>query len=195
MMIKERDLSGKIYPDIMIDLETMGNGSDSAIVSIAAVEFDINTGEMGGSFYSKVSLESCVRAGLKMYPSTVLWWMKQSEEARAEISSGGGMELDEMLAQLAEFMNPSSRTIKNNVNVWANSPRFDLGILQTAYGLFNRPIPWDFRNERDVRTLASYDPASKNSVAFEGTPHNPLHDCIHQIRYCRLIHGPLNSHF
>ena len=41
---------------IMIDLETMGNKSYSAIVSIGAVKFDIKTGETGETFYRNVNL-------------------------------------------------------------------------------------------------------------------------------------------
>jgi DNA polymerase III epsilon subunit-like protein len=44
------------YPDetnlghVMLDLETMGKRAGCAIVSIGAVEFDINTGEIGRTF-------------------------------------------------------------------------------------------------------------------------------------------------
>lgn len=162
----------------------MGTGADAAILSIGAVSFDINTGEIGSTFHVKVSLESCVRAGLKMDVSTVLWWLKQNDDARRAVSDGVGMELKEALEQLERFIKPG-------VNVWANSPRFDLGILQTAYRLFDKNIPWDFRKERDVRTLVSYDTETAKSIAFDGTLHNPVHDCIHQIRVCVAIHGPL----
>ena len=45
--------------------------------------------------------------------------------------------------------------------IWGNSPRFDLGILQDAYRALNMKIPWDFRKERDVRTLVSFIPEIK----------------------------------
>ena len=35
---------------VMIDIETMGNMSHSAIVSVGAVRFDLETGEIGEKF-------------------------------------------------------------------------------------------------------------------------------------------------
>ncbi len=61
----------------MLDLETMGNTSNAAIISIAAVYFD-ETG-VGRSFYHKVSLGSSCAIGLEMDADTVLWWLKQSD--------------------------------------------------------------------------------------------------------------------
>lgn len=44
--------------NIMLDLETMGNGSKAAIVSIGAVFFNPLTGETGSEFYQVVSINS-----------------------------------------------------------------------------------------------------------------------------------------
>ncbi|MBK0004878.1 3'-5' exonuclease, partial [Erwinia sp. S38] len=43
---------------LMIDLETMGNKPNAAIVSIGAVFFEPDSGEIGNTFYSNVQLES-----------------------------------------------------------------------------------------------------------------------------------------
>jgi DNA polymerase III epsilon subunit-like protein len=42
--------------DVMLDLETMGNGPRAAIVAIGAVEFDPDTGTVGERFYRAVDL-------------------------------------------------------------------------------------------------------------------------------------------
>lgn len=176
------DMSGKSFSDMMIDIETMGEGSDAAIVSIAAVEFNIETGECGRELSLKVSLQSGVSKGMVMDPSTVLWWMRQSDEARAKITDNDGLDLVTALNTLSHFIEDSSR--RAPINVWANSPRFDLGILQTAYKKIGCKIPWDFRRERDLRTLESFAPQIRAHTLFEGTPHDPLDDCKHQIKYC-----------
>ena len=176
------DMSGKSFSDMMIDIETMGEGSDAAIVSIAAVEFNIETGECGRELSLKVSLQSGVSKGMVMDPSTVLWWMRQSDEARAKITDNDGLDLVTALNTLSHFIEDSSR--RAPINVWANSPRFDLGILQTAYKKIGCKIPWNFRRERDLRTLESFAPQIRAHTLFEGTPHDPLDDCKHQIKYC-----------
>ena len=61
--------------------------------------------------------------------------------------------------------------------------------FEAAYFAIGRgeTLPWYFRNERDVRTLVSFDPAVKFEIPFTGTIHNPIDDCIHQINYCSKI--------
>jgi len=51
------------YTDVMLDLETMGRKSNSALVSIGAVEFNLETGETGKEFYEVIDLQSCLDVG------------------------------------------------------------------------------------------------------------------------------------
>lgn len=165
--------------DIMLDIETMGNGSCSSIVSIGAVEFDINTGKTGKTFYLGVDLQSCLDAGLKVDASTVYWWLGQSDEARAAICKKGA-SLSSALISFSAFCDKTK-------NIWGNSARFDMGILSDAYRVIGLGLPWDFRNERDVRTLVAFAPEIKKKAVFKGTEHNPIDDCKFQIQYCSKI--------
>ena len=78
-------VSGSSFQHLMLDIETMGNESFSSIVSIGAVEFDINTGKTGKGFYTNVDLQSCINLGLIINASTVMWWLKQNEQARKDM--------------------------------------------------------------------------------------------------------------
>ncbi|HHE8470041.1 TPA: 3'-5' exoribonuclease, partial [Klebsiella pneumoniae] len=73
------------YVHVMVDLETMGKKYNAPIVAIGAVVFDPATGSIGESFYKVVCLESSVNWGAVIDPSTVIWWLKQSSEARSAI--------------------------------------------------------------------------------------------------------------
>lgn len=170
------------FGHIMIDIETMGNESSVAIVSIGAVEFNMNTGETGKEFYTNVSLQSCLDIGLKINASTLMWWMKQSDEARKTLTDGSPLHIKEALLKFSEFVNECGG---KTAQVWGNSARFDLGILSDAYSKASFiGIPWDFRNERCVRTLVSFLPEIKNMTKFQGTAHNAIDDCHFQIKYC-----------
>lgn len=162
----------------MIDIETMGNKSFAAIVSIAAVEFDIKTGETKDVFSVDVDLKSSVGCGLKIDPSTVLWWLEQSKEAQDNINKDGE-SLRSALNKLSKFF-----VGKENHNVWGNSARFDMGIIENAYSVIGGSIPWKFYNERCVRTLSSLYPDIKKNMVFEGLAHDATDDCKHQIKYC-----------
>lgn len=171
---------------IMIDIETMGNSSNSAIVSIGAVKFDLNTGETGETFYRFVDLQSCLNIGLTVKGSTIMWWLQQSEEARKELYNNKGESIDVVLKDFSEFCT-------TDYEVWGNSPRFDLGILHDAYTKLGLPISWDFRKERDVRTLVSFLPDVKTYFVYKGVSHNALSDCYNQIEYCKIIWNTLNN--
>ena len=49
--------------DVMLDLETMGNGPHAAIIAIGAVKFDTQAQEIGEKFYTVIDLESAVAHG------------------------------------------------------------------------------------------------------------------------------------
>lgn len=179
----------KTFGHIMLDIETMGSNSNSAIVSIGAVEFNIQNGNTGREFYINVSLQSCLDMGLKINASTVMWWMAQSDEARKKFTEGGAVHIAEALQKFGEFVNDCG----SDSQIWGNSARFDLGIMSDAYSKNNVKIPWDFRQERCVRTLVSFLPEIKNMTKFLGTAHNPIDDCHFQIRYCSEIWNTINA--
>ena len=60
----------------MVDIETLGVSNNSVILSLAAVEFNKSTGETGKKFYKKISIESCLEAGLVIDADTLQWWME-----------------------------------------------------------------------------------------------------------------------
>ncbi|EEZ2476054.1 exonuclease, partial [Escherichia coli O157:H7] len=60
---------------LMIDLETMGKNPDAPIISIGAIFFDPQTGDMGPEFSKTIDLET---AGGVIDRDTIKWWLKQS---------------------------------------------------------------------------------------------------------------------
>ena len=173
------------FEHLMLDLETMGTDSYSSIVSIAAVEFDINTGKTGNEFYSNVCLQSCLDSGLHVSGDTVMWWMSQSDEARNGLLDERH-KLDVVLKAFSIFCD-------RRYYVWGNSASFDCGILKNAYEKLKMPVPWDFWNERCVRTLSILKPDIKRNFKNIGTPHNALDDCKFQIGYCSKIWASING--
>jgi hypothetical protein len=167
---------------LMLDLETMGNKSNAAIVSIGAVEFNINTGETGREFYERIHLQSAINAGLKAEGGTIMWWLQQSQEARDEICKVGD-NLNNVLEKLKSFMSNLGQ-----FHIWGNGLRFDVGILEDAYVACGyETMPWHPKRELDVRTLVLYAPEIKANWVMSGMLHNPIDDCKHQIGYCNAI--------
>lgn len=104
---------------LMIDLETMGNKPNAPIVSIGAVFFEPSTAELGADFYRVVSLKSAVRGGAVPDGDTILWWMQQSEEARAAICDKDAITISAALIKLNTFIRDNADSGK--VQVWGTA--------------------------------------------------------------------------
>lgn len=186
--------------NVMLDLETMGSGSKAAIVSIGAVFFDPLTGDIGAEFYQVVSLNSSAHYG-ELDPSTVIWWMQQSEEARAVFKDESKTTLKAALESFSNWINEHcdlNDKDKPEAVVWGNGATFDNVIMGNAYKATRLRQPWAFYNDRDVRTivdlgrqLRGVDP--KKDLELEGTAHNALDDAKFQVRYVSEIYKSLSN--
>ncbi|HDT5091192.1 TPA: 3'-5' exoribonuclease, partial [Klebsiella pneumoniae subsp. pneumoniae] len=179
------------YVHVMVDLETMGKKHNAPIVAIGAVVFDPATGSIGESFYKVVCLESSVNWGAVIDPSTVIWWLKQSSEARSALVNDDAIPLLDALLQFREFVSDNVAGGSKKAQVWGNGASFDNSILRSSYDCIAEDYPWEYWNDRDVRTMVElgqaigFDP--KTTIPFEGDRHNALADAIHQARYVSAI--------
>ena len=164
--------------EIMLDLETMGNGPEAAVVAIGAVEFDIQTRTTGRSFYSVISLDSAVAAGGIMDPATVLWWLQQSDDAR-KLFTQPGQTIAASLTNFAAWLAQAGPV--DDLKIWGNGAAFDNVILSSAYRRSGIPQPWQFRNDRCYRTLKGLYKHVK--MQRQGVHHNALDDAISQARH------------
>lgn len=167
--------------DVMIDLETMGQGPDAAIVAIGAIEFDRETREIGEKFYLTVDLESAVRLGGVMDPSTVMWWMRQSEHARQALD--GKTDIATALARFSGWLR--GRADLGQVRIWGNGSDFDNVILSSAYKRLLLPTPWKFWNNRCYRTWKNEH--HDVPMVRGGTHHNALDDAVSQAKHVLCV--------
>ncbi|UGC98032.1 3'-5' exoribonuclease [Oceanospirillum phage vB_OsaM_PD0307] len=171
---------------IFLDLETLGIKQDAPILVIAAYAVD--------SLGNKIA-RNCWRidpANATLYgesdPATVKWWSEQSDYAQElAFKQGPRLDLPEALAGLEAFIKPLADKYGDQCFVWGNAPTFDCSILRYAYEVIGRDVPWEFWQERDVRTMAWFGKwaghDAKKLTEFSGEPHVALHDARHQARY------------
>ncbi|HEH7441018.1 TPA: 3'-5' exoribonuclease [Escherichia coli] len=170
---------------LMIDLETMGKNPDAPIISIGAIFFDPQTGDMGPEFSKTIDLET---AGGVIDRDTIKWWLKQSREAQSAIMTDE-IPLDDALLQLREFIDENSGEFF--VQVWGNGANFENTILRRSYERQGIPCPWRYYNDRDVRTIVELGKAidfdARTAIPFEGERHNALDDARYQAKYVSVI--------
>lgn len=105
--LRDFDVSNEtpLFGHLMLDIETMGNESFSSIISIGALEFDIETGKTGKEFTVNVDLQSCIDLGLILTASTVMWWLQQNEQARKDLVEKTALPIQKALLEFSEFCN------------------------------------------------------------------------------------------
>ncbi|EEQ3297939.1 3'-5' exoribonuclease [Escherichia coli] len=177
--------TSRVWYHLMIDLETMGKNPDAPIISIGAIFFDPQTGDMGPEFSKTIDLET---AGGVIDRGTIKWWLKQSREAQSAIMTDE-IPLDDALLQLREFIDENSGEFF--VQVWGNGANFDNTILRRSYERQGIPCPWRYYNDRDVRTIVELGKAidfdARTAIPFKGERHNALDDARYQAKYVSAI--------
>ena len=175
----------------MVDIETLGTKANSVILSIAAVQFDLQTGKTGKEFNHSIDINSCLMEGLEIMEETLDWWTLHPT-AKEAWEKTIKQPLKDVLSLFRDYLGTLG-VAPSQIEIWGNSNRFDLGIIENAYSKTEQKIPWDFRGERDVRTLVSFAPWIKNSHLNGAKKdnkilHDALIDCKIQIEYCTEIY-------
>ena len=169
---------------IMLDLETLGNGSNAVITSIGAVEFIPEHGKIGQRFSIDVDPQSCKDLGLDMDVSAVLWWMKQSDKARAHFGRAK-TSISTALLKFSKFVDNISPSNPEDVEIWGNGAAFDNVILSNAYKAAQVARPWSYSNDRCFRTLrAMYPNVPQDDI---GISHCAVDDAEYQARLLMKI--------
>ncbi|MBP2856146.1 3'-5' exoribonuclease [Dickeya oryzae] len=173
---------------LMIDLEVMGKTPQAPIVAIGAVFFEPSTGEFGPEFYSPITLSSSMSTGGIPDAGTIMFWLDQSDAARAAIRVDA-QPLIVVLHAMSEFVNSNSNP--KYVQVWGNGASFDNVILRETCSRECFGDIWQWFNDRDVRTIVElgrtigFNP--KKDMPFDGEQHNALDDARHQAKYVSAI--------
>jgi hypothetical protein len=173
--------------DVMLDLETLGNGKNSALCQIGACYFDRHTGVVGETFKINVDVISTIRSGADLDGETVYWWLNQSEEARQSILAEPRIDINIAVILLNEFL-----AKENNVIIWSHAT-FDFVTIMETYKRLQVKPTFSFRSARDIRTLVDLAKVSVKDVKRDGVHHDALADCLHQVKYCVEAFNRINK--
>lgn len=162
--------------DIMVDLETLGNGKNACVTQIGSCYFDRYTGEITRTFFCNVDARSAMRSGAEMDAATVYWWLNQDKGAIDAMIKPPLDDITVAFTALNEFMRGAK-------NIWSHAT-FDFVILQETYKRLNIKPSFRYTYARDIRTLVDLSGIILNYTKREGVHHNALDDCLHQVKYC-----------
>lgn len=168
---------------VMIDVETLGIGLNAPIISIAAVLFNLHTGEYlttfahKETFYKKISLEENEKYNSYIEPETLRWWLRTDSELLYKTihrTKNNYTNFEETLKELKSFC--------LNKFIWARSPSFDITHLKRISNKVGIDLNFSYKKEMDVRTLFNLYPNIVREIKHDGEKHDALSDCIFQIK-------------
>ena len=168
----------------MIDLETLSTNPDAVILTVGGVKFDpLSQMKHWDDMYFRVDVNEQTEMKRDVMQDTVDWWSKQPKEISDEaFSDNNRIGLQDMIKKINKF--------SVGVDVfWCQGPLFDYAILQNIYKQLGHPVPWQYWQIRDSRTLFSLVQRDLNEKR-QGI-HNALEDSIFQARKVQKIYRQL----
>ena len=178
---------------VMLDLETLGTGPTSAVISIGAAAFDPwgKADSITQTFDQHVNIESAMKYGRVDAGALKFWVLHAPDSARVALRVGQrekAVDLDEALIGFTDWLNFAVRpdgALTDSVCVWGDGATFDNVLLRNAYTVTGLDCPWGYRMDRCFRTLknmSKYKPKT-----FDGTAHDAADDARHQALWLQKI--------
>lgn len=180
---------------IMTDIETTDTAPSSVILTTGACVFNLATGEIGDKFYVKLNRMEGVEAGLTESASTIAFWGRQSEAARAESFDPDPATVTgyrEGLKQYSDWVIAMrDKYPARELCMWANDPDFDLVKLQWSMGVFSILPPWQYWEHKSCRTMELVGKQlgidKKRDFKRVGMHHRADDDAVYQASYVSAI--------
>lgn len=158
----------------MLDIETLGTKPGCVVLSVGAVLFDY-VSDSCAHFHRRISIGSCIAAGLTVDPETVAWWQRQSKAAQVELT--GTDTLEDAALAFWKFVGSADLN-----EIWAQGADFDFPIWKAAMAAVGILPPWKFQQQRDTRTAYAICRFDQKSVDRDGAHHSAADDAWHQVR-------------
>jgi len=168
-----------------IDLETIDTRPQSTVLSLGAVKFNpFDDSEPHSEMYFKISVDDQDSLGRTASDDTIEWWSKQDPKIMEEaFDQKGAITVEEALSKINKFV--------VGVDVlWGQGYGFDYTIIEDMYRSLGKPIPYNFWQVRDSRTLFSVckeDPRKK----IQNDLHNALADAYYQSKAIQMAYKEL----
>jgi len=170
--------------DIMVDIETLGTDTNSVIVSISAVAFDLANGKIGSSFEIGIDILEQALSGGIIDNSAIAWWYTQSKEAKEALTRIESHSVGKSLDAFNKWITKNSLVNLKDVKLWGNGSGFDNVLIRNLYRRHDIDFVLPYWCDNDVRTLVTLANIDTRNYKFDGTKHNGIDDCLHQIKYC-----------
>lgn len=133
----------------MVDIETLGNKTESTIFQIAAVAFDIKTGKKIAKFNKIADIEQNFNNYIT--GSTLKWWLNTNKKLLSDLLNKGKGSSGQLLEDFHSWL--TSPNLEGDIYLWGNGILFDNKMIQQQLEDEGLGYPIHYKNDRDVRTI------------------------------------------
>lgn len=155
----------------MVDLETMAVSPNAVILSLGAVQFNPFGEGHDNEIYFRINLDDQDQLGREIDENTLNWWSKQDPEIIEEaFNPNDRIPLEEAMERFRKFAWGCQ-------SIWSHGASFDIVILENIFNQIKKPVPWNFWQIRDTRTIFDL---GINPMMPNNSKHDALQDAIRQ---------------
>ena len=187
-------MSAKLI-NIVLDLETLSTQEDAAIIQIGCCipEFDRVHVPKGISHEIEIGIayEEALKSEFHKCGDTMLWWEQQDPVVRRQVFSG--QDTYEDAFHQFKYWIECLRVDGADVAIWGNGSDFDNRLLSYSLDSMGLHKVWNFRNNRDLRTLKALFPVEITNVPINETKHTALGDARYEARLIDTIYTVYHS--
>ncbi|WP_194430756.1 3'-5' exonuclease [Pectobacterium carotovorum] len=172
---------------LMIDIAAMDDKPTAAITAIAAVFFNPESGEVGKTFYRRISLDDAMSHGGTVSAEAITWLLRQPETVRDQLLDDDCQDIELAICDFYEFVNEN--TDYQTVKLWSSCPSLHSVVLRNALNKFAGQC-FTYGNEQSVITIVELATAlglnMENIIpyAFDGNAYNKS---IHSIKVVSYV--------
>ena len=168
---------------MMVDLETMAVSPNAVVLTLGAVHFNPYGTGYSDKIYFRINIDDQDALDREVDPSTIDWWSKQDPAIMEEaFSTDNRVPLVDAIDQFHKFAWGCSA-------FWSHGSVFDIVILENIYRQLGKPVPWQYWQIRDTRTLFDL---GFNPDMPTASKHNALEDAIRQAVGVQNMYRKLN---
>ena len=165
-------------------METVSVSPNAVVLTLGAVHFNPYGNGYGEKLYFRINIDDQDALGREFDQNTLDWWSKQDPAIMDE-----AFNPDDRIP-LVEAMDKFHKFAWGCDAFWSHGATFDLVIIENIYRQLGKPLPWNFWQLRDTRSIfdIGLDPDMP-----KGNLHNALQDAIRQAVGVQNIYAKLRN--
>ena len=172
---------------LMIEIEAMDDKPTAAVTAIAAIFFNPETGELGKTFYRRISLDDAMSNGGTVSAAAIKWWLQQPSEERDQLLYEDCQDIELAVCDFYDFVNKNMTPLATKL--WCGCPSMHCNILRHVLDKYTG-MGFEYGNEHSVVTMVELAKAlglNMDAIIPYTFTRNAYNHAIHNIKIVSYI--------